>query len=98
MASAIAILTATGNEALLSLSAGIGATIRWSNMLKLGPEARLERDPFPEHWDVFNAIAAGGPGGGRGRGAGGQGGRRAGLKVHESPLSRRYVHIATTAA
>ncbi|MFO1039519.1 MAG: FadR/GntR family transcriptional regulator [Geminicoccaceae bacterium] len=56
-----AILTATGNEALLSLSAGIGATIRWSNTLKLGPEARLERDPFPEHWDVFNAIAAGRP-------------------------------------
>jgi DNA-binding FadR family transcriptional regulator len=52
-----AILTATGNEALFALSSGIGATIRWSNMLKLTPSGML-RDPYPDHLAVYEAIAA----------------------------------------
>jgi DNA-binding FadR family transcriptional regulator len=54
-----AILAATGNPALLALSSSIGAAVRWTTIFKQR-KRRLPRDPMPEHWRVFDAIAAGG--------------------------------------
>jgi DNA-binding FadR family transcriptional regulator len=54
------ILEATGNPPLGALSSSIGAAVRWSTIYK--QRARdLPRDPMPEHWKVFDAIAAGRP-------------------------------------
>ena len=54
------ILEATGNTTLGALSSSIGAAVRWSTIYK--QRARdLPRDPMPEHWKVFDAIAAGRP-------------------------------------
>ena len=54
-----AILAATRNPALLALSSTIGAAVRWTTIFKQR-KRRLPRDPMPEHWRVFDAIAAGG--------------------------------------
>jgi DNA-binding FadR family transcriptional regulator len=54
-----AILAATRNPALLALSSSIGAAVRWTTIFKQR-KRRLPRDPMPEHWRVFDAIAAGG--------------------------------------
>jgi DNA-binding FadR family transcriptional regulator len=54
-----AILAATRNPALVALSSGIGAAVRWTTIFKQR-KRRLPRDPMPEHWRVFDAIAAGG--------------------------------------
>ena len=52
------ILEATGNPPLGALSSSIGAAVRWSTIYK--QRARdLPRDPMPEHWKAFDAIAAG---------------------------------------
>lgn len=53
-----AVLQATGNDALIALSAGIGATVAWTTQYKhrAGP---LPRDPVPDHRAVSDAIAAG---------------------------------------
>lgn len=55
-----AILAATRNEPLISLSSTIGATVRWTTVFKQR-RRKLPRDPMPEHWRVYDAIAAGGP-------------------------------------
>jgi len=54
-----AILAATRNPALVALSSSIGAAVRWTTIFKQR-KRRLPRDPMPEHWRVFDAIAAGG--------------------------------------
>lgn len=54
------ILEATGNPPLISLSSSIGAAIRWTTIYKQR-KRELPRDPMPDHWRVFDAIAAGGP-------------------------------------
>ena len=52
-----AIIEATKNEALVSLSPGISSTIKWVNRIKYGrPSGGLQRDPIPEHKAVFEAI------------------------------------------
>jgi DNA-binding FadR family transcriptional regulator len=55
-----AILQATGNPPLISLSSSIGAAINWTTVFKQR-HRELPRDPLPDHWRVFDAIAAGGP-------------------------------------
>jgi len=54
-----AILAATRNPALVALSSSIGAAVRWTTIFKQR-KRRLPRDPVPDHWRVFDAIAAGG--------------------------------------
>lgn len=53
-----ALLDATRNEALKSLSSGISAAVRWTSIFKQREHA-LPRDPVPDHVKVFEAIAAG---------------------------------------
>lgn len=55
-----AILRATRNEALQTLSAGIGAAVAWTTQYKQRLRA-LPRDPLPDHILVADAIAAGDP-------------------------------------
>ena len=51
-----ALLHATGNDALITLSAGIAAAVAWTTVYKQrGRE--LPRDPLPFHVDVYDAIA-----------------------------------------
>jgi DNA-binding FadR family transcriptional regulator len=54
-----AILVATRNPALVALSSSIGAAVRWTTIFKQR-KRKLPRDPLPDHWRVFDAIAAGG--------------------------------------
>lgn len=54
------ILEATGNPPLYSLASTIGAGVRWTTVYK-ERKKELPRDPMPDHWKVFDAIAAGGP-------------------------------------
>jgi DNA-binding FadR family transcriptional regulator len=53
-----ALMQATGNEALASLSSSISAAVAWSTRYKQRVKA-LERDPVPEHRAVYEAIARG---------------------------------------
>ncbi|WP_242127058.1 FadR/GntR family transcriptional regulator [Sphingobium sp. Sx8-8] len=53
-----AILNATGNDALQTLSASIGAAVNWTTQFKQRSRA-LPRNPIPDHVRVFDAIAAG---------------------------------------
>lgn len=55
-----AVLAATRNPPLISLSSSIGAAVRWTTIYKQRRRA-LPRDPMPEHWRVFDTIAAGAP-------------------------------------
>lgn len=52
-----ALLGATGNPFIVSLTSGVSAAIHATTVFKArkGP---LRRDPMPEHWRVFEAIAA----------------------------------------
>lgn len=59
-----AVLDATRNGPLITLSSSIGAAVRWTTIFKTRKH-KLPRDPMPEHWRVFDAIAAGGPAGAR---------------------------------
>lgn len=59
-----AVLEATRNAPLITLSSTIGAAVRWTTIYKTRKH-KLPRDPMPEHWRVFDAIAAGGPDGAR---------------------------------
>src|SRR5437870_6650181 len=53
-----ALLHATGNDALIALSAGIAAAVAWTTVYKQrGRE--LPRDPLPFHMNVYEAIADG---------------------------------------
>ena len=51
------VLEATCNDALISLTSSIGAAVRWTTVFKQR-KRDLPRDPMPEHWRVFDAIAA----------------------------------------
>jgi len=53
-----ALMQATGNEALASLSASISAAVAWSTRYKQRVKA-LERDPVPDHRAVYEAIRRG---------------------------------------
>lgn len=55
-----AILCATRNDALIALSASIGAAVRWTTQFKQRSRA-LPRNPIPDHARVYEAIAAGDP-------------------------------------
>ncbi len=55
-----ALLEATHNNALVALSASIGAAVSWTTKYKQRARA-LPRDPVPDHIKVFDAIAAGDP-------------------------------------
>ncbi|RYY29357.1 MAG: FadR family transcriptional regulator [Sphingomonadales bacterium] len=52
-----AILQATRNDALIALSASIGAAVNWTTKFKQRARA-LPRDPVPDHARVSDAIAA----------------------------------------
>ncbi len=54
----VAILAATRNPVLYALSSSIGAAVRWTTIFKQRKRG-LPRDPVPDHWRVFEAIAAG---------------------------------------
>ncbi|MHB8284298.1 MAG: FadR/GntR family transcriptional regulator [Caulobacteraceae bacterium] len=53
-----AVLEATRNPALMALSSSIGSAVRWTTIYKQRRRG-LPRDPMPEHWHVFDAIAVG---------------------------------------
>jgi DNA-binding FadR family transcriptional regulator len=53
-----AILHATHNDALVTLSASIGAAVAWTTQFKQRSRA-LPRNPIPDHVRVYDAIAAG---------------------------------------
>lgn len=55
-----AILGATHNDALVALSASIGAAVSWTTKFKQRTRM-LPRDPVPDHARVCDAIAAGEP-------------------------------------
>lgn len=55
-----ALLHATHNDALMALSATIGAAVAWSTLFKQRSRA-LPRDPVPDHVRVCDAIVAGDP-------------------------------------
>lgn len=50
-----ALIQATNNEALGSLSSSIGAAVAWSTRFKQR-RGGLQRDPVPDHFAVFEAI------------------------------------------
>ena len=53
-----AILRATGNDALIALSASIGAAVNWTTQFK-NRQPNLPRNALPDHVQVLDAIAAG---------------------------------------
>jgi DNA-binding FadR family transcriptional regulator len=53
-----AILQATRNDAIVVLSASIGAAVNWTTQFKQRARA-LPRNPIPDHVRVYDAIAAG---------------------------------------
>lgn len=53
-----ALLRATDNDALIVISASIGAAVTWTTHFKQRMRA-LPRDPIPDHARVFDAVAAG---------------------------------------
>ena len=53
-----AILQATRNDALIALSASIGAAVSWTTQFKQRSRA-LPRNPIPDHAAVYDAITAG---------------------------------------
>jgi len=53
-----ALLRATHNNALIALSASIGAAVNWTTKFKQRTRV-LPRDPVPDHARAFEAIAAG---------------------------------------
>lgn len=55
-----AILSATGNDSLVVLSASIGAAVNWTTQFKQRARG-LPRDPIPDHRRVYDAIAASDP-------------------------------------
>jgi DNA-binding FadR family transcriptional regulator len=55
-----AILQATRNDALMVLTASIGAAVNWTTQFKQRQRA-LPRNAIPDHMRVYDAIAAGDP-------------------------------------
>jgi DNA-binding FadR family transcriptional regulator len=54
------VMRATANPQLITLASSFGAAVRWSTVHKQR-HRKLTRDPMPDHWRVFDAIAAGAP-------------------------------------
>lgn len=55
-----ALLNASANPFLITLTSGVGAAVAWTTVYKQR-NTPLRRDPMPEHWRVFDAVAAGDP-------------------------------------
>jgi DNA-binding FadR family transcriptional regulator len=55
-----ALLAATRNAALVSLSSSISAAVGWTTIYKQR-KRKLPRDPLPEHRAIYDAIAAADP-------------------------------------
>lgn len=55
-----ALLDASDNPFLASLTSGVGAAIAWTTLFKQRKQP-LRRDPIPDHRRVFEAIAQGDP-------------------------------------
>jgi len=55
-----ALLEASGNDFLATLTASITAAVNWSTVFKQRIEP-LKRDPVPDHRKVYDAVAAGNP-------------------------------------
>jgi DNA-binding FadR family transcriptional regulator len=51
-----ALLRATGNAFVASLTAGVGAAVTWTTFYK-GTHSRQLRDSLPDHQHVYDAIA-----------------------------------------
>jgi DNA-binding FadR family transcriptional regulator len=60
-----ALLSASANPFVISLSSSVTAAVAWSTMFKERTQ-RLKRDPMPDHIKVYEAIAARNPGAARG--------------------------------
>lgn len=54
-----AVIEATCNAHLITLASSIGSAVRWTTIFKQR-RRKLPRDPMPDHWRVFDTIAAGG--------------------------------------
>jgi len=59
-----ALLSASANPFVMSLSGSVTAAVAWSTMFKERTQ-RLKRDPMPDHIKVYEAIAARNPGAAR---------------------------------
>jgi len=59
-----ALLSASANPFVMSLSGSVTAAVSWSTMFKERTQ-RLKRDPMPDHIKVYEAIAARNPGAAR---------------------------------
>lgn len=53
-----ALLDASGNPFLRTLTSGVGAAVAWTTIFKQR-NSPLQRDPLPDHRRVFEAVAAG---------------------------------------
>ncbi len=53
-----ALLDASGNPFLATLTSGVGAAVAWTTIFKQR-NSPLRRDPVPDHQRVFDAVAAG---------------------------------------
>jgi DNA-binding FadR family transcriptional regulator len=53
-----ALLAASGNDFLATLTASIAAAVMWSTIFKQR-YVPLKRDPVPDHRKVYDAVAAG---------------------------------------
>lgn len=53
-----ALLDASGNPFLVTLTSGVGAAVAWTTIFKQR-NSPLRRDPIPDHQRVFDAVAAG---------------------------------------
>ncbi|QJU58552.1 FadR family transcriptional regulator [Sphingomonas sp. AP4-R1] len=60
----LAILTATRNEPLMTLSTSIAAAVEWTTRFARD-DHKSDRDPMPDHHAVFAALAAGDAGSAR---------------------------------
>jgi DNA-binding FadR family transcriptional regulator len=55
-----ALLRASGNAFIVSLTSGVGAAISWTTIFKQR-ENPLSRDPMPDHTSVYEAVKAADP-------------------------------------
>lgn len=55
-----ALLDASGNPFLVTLTTGVGAAVAWTTIFKQR-NTPLRRDPLPDHQRVYEAVAAGDP-------------------------------------
>lgn len=55
-----ALLDASGNQFLVTLTSGVGAAVAWTTIFKQR-NSPLRRDPLPDHRKVFEAVAEADP-------------------------------------